>query len=122
MTDETMKILVVEPEKQPYTMGIDGSLESMQAVVKGYIEMLSPYRDNVVLVCNEEGKLDGLPENRLLRDQRGVPYDVICGTFFLVGMGEEDCCSLTEQQIDRYTKAFYIGMHKHKKSPSHEER
>lgn len=93
MTDKCMKVLVVEP-----------------------------HRDNVVLVCNEEGKLDGLPINRVLRDERGVPYDAICGTFFLVGTDEENCCSLTQKQIDRYTKEFSIGMHRHKKTPSHEER
>ena len=33
-------------------------------------------------VCNDEGKLLGLTPNRLLKDAKGEPYDMVCGTFF----------------------------------------
>ena len=32
MSDDPMRILVVEPTKDPYVMEIDGSLASMQAI------------------------------------------------------------------------------------------
>lgn len=32
----------------------------------------------------------------------GVPYDVICGTFVVVGLEADHCCSLTEEQLTRY--------------------
>lgn len=57
-------------------------------------------------VCNEEGKLLGLPMNRALTDESGVPYDIVCGTFFVVGIGDEDFTSLTEQQIEKYRKKY----------------
>ena len=41
-------------------------------------------------VCNEEGKMLGLPMNRALTDESGVPYDIVCGTFFVVGIGDEN--------------------------------
>lgn len=97
-----MKILVVEPDMQPYVKEIDGSLKSMQRIVDGFIEIVAPYDDKVVLVCNEEGKLMDMPANAILRDMQGMPYDVIYGTFFLAGDTGEDCCSLTEEQISRY--------------------
>ena len=84
MSDDPMRILVVEPTKDPYVKEIDGSLASMQAIVGGFIQAVEPFDDhNVLLVCNEEAKLLGLPENRFLRNRNGIPYDIIHGTFFL---------------------------------------
>ena len=62
-----MKILVVEPLAAPYEKEIEGGLESMQAVVGGYIQAIYPFEDDeLALICNEEGKLLGLPFNRAL--------------------------------------------------------
>ena len=101
-----MTILVVEPMKTPTVQEIDGSLESMQRIVGGDIEAVYPFDDPVAIVCNEEGKMLGLPMNRALTDESGVLYDIVCGTFFVVGIGDEDFTSLTEQQIEEYTRRF----------------
>ena len=103
---QKMTILVVEPMKKPTIQEIDGSLESMQRIVGGDIEAVYPFDDPVVLVCHGEGKLLGLPMNRALTDESGVPYDIVCGTFFVVGIGDEDFTSLTEQQIEKYRKKY----------------
>ena len=103
---QKMTILVVEPMKKPTIQEIDGSLESMQRIVGGDIEAVYPFDDPVALVCHGEGKLLGLPMNRALTDESGVPYDIVCGTFFVVGIGDEDFTSLTEQQIEKYRKKY----------------
>lgn len=55
MSDDPMRILVVEPTKDPYVKEIDGSLASMQAIVGGFIQAVEPFDDhNVLLLCNEE--------------------------------------------------------------------
>ena len=108
MSDK-IKVLVVEPMKPCEVREIDGSLETMQAIVGGYIQAVYPYRDEIALVCNEEAKLMGLPYNRPLTNDRGVPYDIVCGTFFLAGQGGEDFISLTDEQIGRY-KDIYDNM------------
>ena len=72
--DSTIAVLIVEPGKEPYVKEIDSGLESLQHEVGGYIEAIYPYEDPVALVCNEEGKLEGLPLNRALRDEDGDIY------------------------------------------------
>lgn len=57
-------------------------------------------------VGNDEGKLLGLPWNRALTDDHGVPYDIVCGTFFVAGLKEDDFASLTEQQIEKYKDKY----------------
>ena len=96
-----MKILVVEPLKVPYEQEIDGSLASMQAVVGGLIQLLYPFEDpELALICNDEGKIMGLPYNRALRDEDGRIYDVVAGTFFLcrAPADSENLEGLTEGQ------------------------
>lgn len=100
-----MKVLVVEPMKPCEVREIDG-LEDMQAIVGGYIQAVYPFRDEVALICNEEGKNLDLPYNRLLTNDRGIPYDIICGTFFLAGLGAEDFVSLTEKQIQKFSSLY----------------
>ena len=97
-----MKILVVEPLRVPYEKEIDGSLASMQAVVGGLIQLLYPFEDSeLALICNDEGKIMGLPYNRALRDEDGRIYDVVAGTFFLcrAPADSENLVGLTEGQV-----------------------
>ena len=98
-----MKILVVEPLTAPYEKEIAGGLESMQAVVGGYIQAIYPFEDEeLALICNEEGKLLGLPFNRALVDEVGRVYDVVVGPFFLcrAPADSEDFEGLTEEQVE----------------------
>ena len=100
-----MKVLIVEPMKPCYVREISG-LNDMQEIVGGHIEAIYPFKEQVAIIANEEGKILGLPFNRPLSDERGVPYDIVCGTFFLAGLGAEDFVSLTDEQLQRY-KSLY---------------
>ena len=125
MSDNPMKILVVEPIKQPYIQEIDGSLESMQKLVGGAIEAIYPLDDAVALICNDEGKLLNLPYNRFLYDEQKQPYDVICGTFFVVGLGKDNFKSLTIQQIrtysDMYSREFILPVPRKEQHDKHDK-
>ena len=78
-----MKILLIEPQKRPRPHDIPNDLVSMQALVGGTIQAVYPFDEPVALICHEEGKLLGLPQNRALRHpDTGEIYDIICGTFF----------------------------------------
>ena len=106
MDNTKLNVLVVEPEKAPYSKEINSGLQSLQAEGGGFIEPVYPYEDTVAVICNEEGKLNGLPLNRALRDEDGRPYDIVAGTFLVIGLGEEDFCSLTPEQAEKYSKMF----------------
>ena len=103
---EKMTVLVVEPLKEPYTKEISAGLSALQAEVSGSIQAVYPYDDPVAVICNEEGKLDGLPLNRALRDEDGELYDVVAGTFLVVGLSEENFSSLSPELTEKYTAQF----------------
>lgn len=68
-------------------------------MVGGYIEPFG--MDDVIAIVNEEGKILGLEPNRRYGN------DILVGNIVIVGDGEEEFISLTEEQIKKYSKMFY---------------
>ena len=101
-----MNVLMVEPGKAPYETQIGDDLQSMQALVGGYIQAVYPYEEPVVLICCESGKLDGLPLNRALRDSDGDIYDIVAGNFFIVGLGQNDFTDLPHELAEQFAEQF----------------
>ena len=101
-----MNVLMVEPGKAPYETQIGDDLRSMQATVGGHLEAVYPYEEPVALICNEDGKLDGLPLNRALRDSDGDIYDIVAGKFFIVGLGPNDFTDLPHDLAEQFAEQF----------------
>lgn len=94
-----MKVVVKEPHKPAAVRVIDGSLESMQDIVGGYIE---PFHiaPNVLCVVNEEGLVRDLPFNFT------APPFFVYGTAFFCGQQGEDMVGLDEGWIDTILNHF----------------
>lgn len=105
MSDK-IKVLVVEPGKPCQVQEISDTLEAIQAVVGGEFEAVFPFGGSTAVVCNRDGKIDGLPFNRPLLNDSGEPYDILCGTFFITGVRGENFVSLTDEQIRRYKELY----------------
>ncbi len=105
MNDKPIQVLVVEPLKPCEVREICG-LKAMQELVGGAIQAVYPFRDEVALICNRDAKNLGLPYNRPLTNDAGIPYDIICGTFFLAGLDGEHFVSLTEEQVRRFKDIY----------------
>lgn len=87
------RIIIKAPGEKPETVEYEQlQLKDMQEIVGGYIEVVN-IGNNVVMVLNEEGKLEGLKPNI------GIRGDVIVGTIFFCGTDEEDMIGLTDEQI-----------------------
>lgn len=88
---------------------IDGSLESLNKIVGGYIEMPTISTElasrKIDVVINEEGKLIDLKPTILARQIR----DVIFGNVIFIGSGDYgESISLTTEQID-FVKSFLVN-------------
>lgn len=97
--ENLIRVLVVEPGRKPYESEIPNTLEGSQRAVEGRIEYVYN-EDNTIFVVNEEGKINGSEGNRRMEG------DVICGCFFVAGDTGEDLCSLTEEQMQKYSEKF----------------
>lgn len=104
---EKLDVLLVQPGAYPQKVSIGTELKDLQDAVGGTITATYPFTDPVAIVCNDEGKLLGLPMNRALRDEHGQTYDVVAGNFLVVGLGEEDFASLSPELAQKYEQFFH---------------
>lgn len=103
---EEIRVLVVEPRKKPQERMILNTLIDLRKIVGGHIE---PIRldSETLLLCNEEGKVMCLPENRALY-VNGKIVDIIAGTFIICGNKGGDFKSLDKWQLKEYKAMFDI--------------
>ena len=102
-----MNVLRVEPYKPPFAKEIDPGLASLQHEVNGWIEATYPFEDPVAIICNEEGKLNGMDPNRALYDDEGRVSDIIAGPFLVTGLTEDNFQSLTDDQMVMFEDKFH---------------
>lgn len=103
MIENKLRCLLVEPYRLPEVIEINNTLEDKQKIVGGYIECAYlPNDEEAVIICNEEGKINGLQLNR------DIGHDIIAGPFLIVGDDYEngDFKSLTDEQIMKYKIKF----------------
>ncbi len=101
---EKIKVLLLEPDKVAKVVEIGTSLEAMQKVVGGLIETAYYYDDPVILVVNDEGKINGMKPNRGVYDQNNKLVDIICGPAFLCGDNGDHFTSLSDDMIKKYSQ------------------
>ena len=105
-TENSLTVLVVAPGEKPSVVTIPAGLDSLYNQVGEPIQAIYPFEEPVGIVCNDNGKINGMQLNRALRDDENSIYDIVSGTFLVVGLGEEDFCSLTPEQIEKYSEHF----------------
>jgi hypothetical protein len=103
---ETMQVVLVRPMRKAEIVEIGAGLESMQETVGGMIEEIMPFDEEICLICNEEGKINGFELNRAIRCTDGRLMDIITGDFFICSASGEDFIGLTDEQAQRYCEMF----------------
>lgn len=95
-----MKAIRKKPGCEPELIDIDNTLAALQTEVEGYIEVITlPY--GAALICNEEGRILGLPYNC-----RFFGVDFV-GTVLLVGTKGDEFCDVPP--IDGFVEVLRHG-------------
>lgn len=96
-----MKVFIKHPGRAATVEHIDNTLEALQGIVGGNIEVITVATD-CVLICNEEGRLLGLPENSRIA---GVNF---CGPVIVAGV---DGCDFADcpATLDGFERYFLCG-------------
>ena len=88
-----MKAIFKAPGKPAEIIEVENTLEALQEKVGGYIEAVRVTAEHVV-ICNEEGRLLGLPENMEIF---GISF---VGPILVVSTdGGEEFCDVTRPEI-----------------------
>ncbi len=104
---EKLDALLVKPGMYPQQVQIDSGLAALQQAVEGDIEAAYYFEEPVAVIVNEEGKLNGSELNRAIYDQDGNIVDIIAGNFLVVGLGEENFCSLSPELMQKFEEKFH---------------
>ena len=104
--NKTKKVVYVEPGKTARVIELGTALEDLQAAVGGNIEPFYPFDEAVCIVCNDEGKYNGMLPNRAVYGENGEIMDIIFGSFFICDCSEESFGSLSDEQIKRYKEKY----------------
>ncbi len=88
-----MKVIIKEPGQRPRVTEIENSLSALQQAVGGYIETLT-FAEDCCIICNEEGRLQGLPYNLTFGE---IPF---VGTILFVGVAGDEFADLGERKIN----------------------
>lgn len=79
---DKIKVFTKRPDGIPRSVWVTNSLKNLQNAVGGYIEAVTLTAD-LVVICNEEGRILGLPHNQI----RSVDF---CGDIIIAGVrGDE---------------------------------
>lgn len=101
--EKKIKVIIKRPdETKGHVTWISNKLEVLQTHVGGHIEVFRPARDYVV-ICNEEGKIMGLPENCSCFGETFV------GNIIVVGVDGSEFCDVPESVLEMWRKGVLWG-------------
>ena len=115
--NEKLRVILCKPDETAKVVEIVDELESMQGLVRGYIQEYMPFHseidpryDDVAIICNEEGKMMGLPPSRAIVDEDGRVIDVIAGPFFIcyAPLESERFLSMPEDLEEEFRKRYEL--------------
>lgn len=105
--------IIIRPNEEAVLLrcyhGDSLDLKALQEIVEGHIETVptvmssgwSKEKDvGLTLIINEEGKLLGMPVNRLATDMAYLFNDAIVGNAILIGTTDEDFIGLTKEAAE----------------------
>ena len=103
MKSETIKIFAMRCDENMVYKGrieeIENTLEAKQKFVEGYIQCIR-LTNEIDIVLNDEGKLDGLPLNRVWKSADESVLDIIVGNVLACRHDEEgNFTSILESDI-----------------------
>ena len=104
MEEKQIQVLIKEPGK-PAEMEplFDNTLEAFQKAVGGYIEAVT-ISPNLVVICNEEGRLMGLEPNVVIN---GIDF---VGTVIAAGVKGENFSSIKAAMVPKVWKMLEEGL------------
>lgn len=88
-----MKVIMKKPGEAPVLTDITNELSALQEAVGGLIETFT-FAEDACVICNEEGKLMGLPYNCTFLGE------VFVGTILIVGVAGEEFADVPEDVSD----------------------
>lgn len=101
-----MRALLCEPMKEPLVINTDDSLFAFQRLLGKHIDLADDFLEPIAIIYNLTDYHPGLGNVFFICDSNGNLRHVISDRILVAGVQGEALCSLTDEQIKRYTRIF----------------
>lgn len=96
------------PGRPAFVKKIPPELDVLKREVGGDVEVFYPFPSpDIAVLCNEEGKIRGLPLCRAVRDDDGSITDIVAGRFLICGVHDGEFVSLPERDLHTALETFF---------------
>ena len=107
------KIIIARPGEESFVTEITPDYNILTRLVGGSLQETHPIGEDVAILVNENGKLEGRLPNRFQSGkhaqkliEKGHDSDIYAGTMVIIGSCSEGFVSLTEDQIELYMDIY----------------
>lgn len=112
LKENVMKVIVKKVGEAPKYKNIENTLKTFQSITEGLSQILPVTQDGLIMYCNEEGKLKGLPPNfkLLFYTKFGYYSDTIVGDVVFFRTNGENETDVSEDDlaiVENFTKESY---------------
>ena len=97
-----------EPGKYASIITVKNTLSELQKLVEGNIEAYCAFEDGACIICNDEGKINGMRPTRGIRNENGELQDVVFGPFFICDGKNYEFESLSKDDLEKYLAKFLL--------------
>ena len=101
-----MRALLCEPMGEPTVIDIEDDLFALQRLLGNHVDIADDFMEPIAVAFNETDREPGFSNVFFFCDSKGNLRHSMSGKILVLGIKNELPCSLTDEQVNRYSRAF----------------
>ena len=101
-----MRALLCEPMGEPTVIDIEDDLFALQRLLGNHVDIADDFMEQIAVSFNETDREPGFSNVFFFCDSKGNLRHSMSGKILVLGIKNELPCSLTDEQVKRYSRAF----------------
>ena len=101
-----MRALLCEPMGEPTVIDIEDDLFALQRLLGNHVDIADDFMEPIAVAFNETDREPGFSNVFFFCDSKGNLRHSMSGKILVLGIKNELPCSLTDEQVKRYARAF----------------
>ena len=101
-----MRALLCEPMGEPTVINIEDDLFALQRLLGNHVDIADDFMEPIAVAFNETDREPGFSNVFFFCDSKGNLRHSMSGKILVLGIKNELPCSLTDEQVKRYSRAF----------------
>ncbi len=101
-----MRALLCEPMGEPTVIDIEDDLFALQRLLGNHVDIADDFMEPIAVAFNETDREPGFSNVFFFCDSKGNLRHSMSGKILVLGIKNELPCSLTDEQVKRYSRAF----------------